>query len=518
MAPEAFYGQTDARSDLYSLGVTLHTLLTGFDPAQAPWQLPAVAELAPHVAEDLAQIVAHAVELDPEQRFQTAQEFKRALGGDLAAPVEEAEAAPAAPVAARVSTARPVRFNGREQVTSLPQLIGLCQRQWDAAVNHLRVGEMEVWLDYLGEAELAQYARELRQEGGADMAVQLQTWLQATGQVALPQLAVSPARLNLGPVSMQTPFPARLRLRNTGPGLLVCQVASDAFWLVPEMTYVAANDRTLALWAYSDRLPADQPAEGRISIHSNGGDAQVTVRLRPSPTGAAAHASRPPAWAAGVLLFLAVAGGVWLVNQLAQRWGLPVTFDVAAWLDGDRGWLLLPLAALVLTLAAMLGSVHQWERLAADAPLREWLASAAWVLGATFFTALLAGLALSAVEVPRALSASWRSMLDDLPVALPLLLAGLAAVIVASGRAGRLRRTSSGAALLAALLALWLVLSLAGIVAGVWLAGQLDDLLPRGLPDGGYGWVALLGLAVGAGLGALPIRLASGSGSDQRAA
>jgi hypothetical protein len=187
-------------------------------------------------------------------------------------------------------------------------------------------------------------------------------------------------------------------------------------------------------------------------------------------------------------------------------------------LDGDRGWLLLPLAALVLTLAAMLGSVHQWERLAADAPLREWLASAAWVLGATFFTALLAGLALSAVEVPRALSASWRSMLDDLPVALPLLLAGLAAVIVASGRAGRLRRTSSGAALLAALLALWLVLSLAGIVAGVWLAGQLDDLLPRGLPDGGYGWVALLGLAIGAGLGALPIRLASGNGSDQRAA
>jgi hypothetical protein len=219
-----------------------------------------------------------------------------------------------------------------------------------------------------------------------------------------------------------------------------------------------------------------------------------------------------------VLLFLAVAGGVWLVNQLAQRWGLPVTFDVAAWLDGDRGWLLLPLAALVLTLAAMLGSVHQWERLAADAPLREWLVSAAWVLGATFFTALLAGLALSAVEVPRALSASWRSMLDDLPVALPLLLAGLAAVIVASGRAGRLRRTSSGAALLAALLALWLVLSLAGIVAGVWLAGQLDDLLPRGLPDGGYGWVALLGLAIGAGLGALPIRLASGKGSDQRAA
>ena len=158
MAPEAFYGQTDARSDLYSLGVTMYTLLTGYDPAQSPWQLPPVAELAPQVAEDLAQIVAHAVELDPEQRFQTAQEFKRALGGEVLAE-EAVEVAPAAaPVAARVSTARPVRFNGREQVTSLPQLIGLCETHWDAAVNHLRVGELEVWLDYLGETDLARYA------------------------------------------------------------------------------------------------------------------------------------------------------------------------------------------------------------------------------------------------------------------------------------------------------------------------------------------------------------------------
>lgn len=519
MAPEAFYGQTDARSDLYSLGVTMHTLLTGFDPARAPWQLPPVAELAPHVAEDLAQIVAHAVELDPEQRFQTAQEFKRALGGELAAPVEVVEAAvQAAPVAARVSTARPVRFNGREQVTSLPQLVALCDSQWDAAVNHLRVGEMEVWLDHLGETELARYARELRQEGGADMGVQLEMWLGATGQVPRPQLVVSPPWLNLGAVNNRAPFPAHIRLRNAGRGLLAGQVSSDAFWLVPEAAAFAANDRTLALWAYADRLPVGQPAEGRVRIQSNGGEAQVTVRLRPSPTGAVSREARPPAWAASVLLLLAVAGGVWLVNQLALRWSLPVDFDVAAWLDGDRGWLMLPLTAVVLTLAAMLGSVHQWERLAADAPLREWVVSAAWLLGATFFTALISGLVLSVVEAPRALSAFWLSMLDDLPVALPLLIAGLAAVIVASGRAGRLRHTSSGAVLLAALLALWLLLCLAGIVAGVWLAGQLDDLLPRGMPDGGFGWGVLLGLAVGAGLGALPIRFAAARDSNDRRA
>jgi serine/threonine-protein kinase len=51
MAPEAFYGQTDARSDLYSLGVLIHRLLTGFDPAESPWDLPDARELAPDVSE-----------------------------------------------------------------------------------------------------------------------------------------------------------------------------------------------------------------------------------------------------------------------------------------------------------------------------------------------------------------------------------------------------------------------------------------------------------------------------------
>ena len=130
--------------------------------------------------------------------------------------------------------------------------------------------------------------------------------------------------------------------------------------------------------------------------------------------GAAPAEARPPAWAASVLLFLAVAGGVWLVSQLAVRWDLPADFDVAAWLKGGKGWLMLPLASLVLTMAAMLGSVHQWERLAADAPLRDWLVTACWVFGVTFFTALLSGLVLSVVDVPRALSSSWRSATDDL--------------------------------------------------------------------------------------------------------
>ena len=80
MAPEALQGQTDPRSDLYSLGVTLHMLLTGFDPAADPWHLPLANSLAPDVSEELAEIMAHAVQLDPDGRFQTAAEFAAGAG------------------------------------------------------------------------------------------------------------------------------------------------------------------------------------------------------------------------------------------------------------------------------------------------------------------------------------------------------------------------------------------------------------------------------------------------------
>ena len=111
------------------------------------------------------------------------------------------------------------------------------------------------------------------------------------------------------------------------------------------------------LWLYGDRLPAGAPAEGHLRVRSNGGESQVTVKLRPAAVGAAPAEARPPAWAASVLLLLAVAGGVWLVSQLAGRWDLPADFDVAAWARGGKGWLMLPLASLILTMAAMLGSV-----------------------------------------------------------------------------------------------------------------------------------------------------------------
>lgn len=65
-APEQYgYGQTDARADIYAIGVLMNRLLTGELPAQHLYSAPV-----------LQDIIKRCIEMDARNRFQTIQELK----------------------------------------------------------------------------------------------------------------------------------------------------------------------------------------------------------------------------------------------------------------------------------------------------------------------------------------------------------------------------------------------------------------------------------------------------------
>jgi serine/threonine-protein kinase len=81
-APPEQYGkgQTDHRSDVYALGVTMHQLLTLHDPAATPFVLPPVRKVNSRVTPRTEAAIQQATQLETAQRFQAAADMKRALG------------------------------------------------------------------------------------------------------------------------------------------------------------------------------------------------------------------------------------------------------------------------------------------------------------------------------------------------------------------------------------------------------------------------------------------------------
>ena len=91
MAPEQVKGlETDARSDIYSLGMLLYEMLTGrgaFDiqnefelmSAQINQMPTPPRELNPNIPVEVEEAIMHAIAKDPDARYQTAGEFREVL-------------------------------------------------------------------------------------------------------------------------------------------------------------------------------------------------------------------------------------------------------------------------------------------------------------------------------------------------------------------------------------------------------------------------------------------------------
>ncbi|MGC9398129.1 MAG: protein kinase domain-containing protein [Anaerolineae bacterium] len=82
-APEQYggLGQSDPRTDIYSLGALLHQMVTGYDPttAASPFPLPDPRSVRPNLPPHVADVIVRATQMRPDFRYSTVQEMRQAL-------------------------------------------------------------------------------------------------------------------------------------------------------------------------------------------------------------------------------------------------------------------------------------------------------------------------------------------------------------------------------------------------------------------------------------------------------
>jgi serine/threonine protein kinase len=130
--PEQYGGQTEPRSDIYSLGVVLHQMLTGYNPASSPFVLPPARTINHTLPEALERLLARATAPEIEDRIPSAEQFSLELDAALRPTPAHTVPAPSVPAtgttrksAAPAPKHRPVWTPGPRSLPSPPESSGI---------------------------------------------------------------------------------------------------------------------------------------------------------------------------------------------------------------------------------------------------------------------------------------------------------------------------------------------------------------------------------------------------------
>ncbi len=181
-APPEQYGsaQTDERSDIYSLAMTLFQLLTR-SISENGFGLQNVHANFSNISSPVARALEKATSLRPEERFESIVVFRRALLGVGA-----------------------FRFESGGEATTPEELAELCAHYPTEAADYLFAGEIESWLTEIGENDLARTTKRIRATvGDPEMGVNrfLQVIMGPNAQTRNYSPAATPGNGNSGQTS-----------------------------------------------------------------------------------------------------------------------------------------------------------------------------------------------------------------------------------------------------------------------------------------------------------------------------
>ncbi len=184
----------------------------------------------------------------------------------------------------------PFTFPSGRGCGTYEELALACLDDWPAALAALREGHLEAFLGGLGRLDLAAAAREAARSPDADRGLD-QLLGRLPGDVVTPaKLVVKTAAVDLGSLAVGSERRFVLTLANGGNRLLYGSVAfADAPWLTfdpssSEKVFQFVGRADVVIEVAGGQLRAGlKPLEGRIVIASNGGAAEVAVRVTVPP-------------------------------------------------------------------------------------------------------------------------------------------------------------------------------------------------------------------------------------------
>jgi hypothetical protein len=139
-AVEAISGQTDARSDLYSLCVVLHEMLTKHDPTTTLFRLPSICNINPGVSREWERILQRGLESDRNLRWPDTKSLgdalSRAKEGQSTVGVEVPQFTPIAGYEEDIQIEKtPPKRTSRPTVRLVAAAAQLSSRQLTAAIG-----------------------------------------------------------------------------------------------------------------------------------------------------------------------------------------------------------------------------------------------------------------------------------------------------------------------------------------------------------------------------------------------
>lgn len=341
-APPEQYGngQTDQRSDVYALAATLHHLLTGHDPGQNPFHWRAVRSYNPRVSRRVDMAILQALELKPELRFRSIEEFAQALGlpALLRRPTEALGAQAALPVTSKLDRTTVVAVpdalldlerGPHEAIPTTPDVLAPAA----GAGPLLTVSDKVVDLGPPGKRARSGRRIALANDGQGTLKGRVSTtvpWIslnvrEFTGDAV--EMTISGRNRGLTPGHQRWRVPNLFTLlpgglwraltQSSGRGLLwimliaaIAFVAADpparpllfaAGLLLGGATIICQGLLMLVAWQVSWFVPAPRQHIGQVQVETNGGTRQIEVRMLARP----GFLRKALGWVLATLLLLA---------------------------------------------------------------------------------------------------------------------------------------------------------------------------------------------------------------------